>query len=220
MTWDEISRRESIGPMFDTIAQARAAKMSPEFPEYRGRQIVAQVIAGLGGGLQGYRLVSRRASAYVNPGAGVTDRALRYRANQPDRLPAGPRRCFFCASGRNVEVHHLDGDESNDSPLNFAWACRSCNTRIGLAMRNLGLGRRTRQYNPGAESLQQYAWAVAQVCRRQDELAGRCTRSSDPEVLQAVELIRATPAARRREFSAQARAARGRYAGSADEVPF
>jgi hypothetical protein len=93
----------------------------------------------------------------------VTDRALRYRANSPERRPADPRECAFCGSNENVEVGHLDGHEENDDPRNLVWNCRSCNTRLGHIFKTLGIGRRTRQYNPGtqgAQSSEQYALAI------------------------------------------------------------
>lgn len=93
----------------------------------------------------------------------VTDRALRYRANSPDRRPADPRECTFCGSKENVEVGHLDGHEENEDPRNLVWNCRSCNTRLGHIFKTLGIGRRTRQYNPetqGAQSYEQYATAL------------------------------------------------------------
>jgi hypothetical protein len=92
----------------------------------------------------------------------VTDRALRYRANSPDRRPEGPRICTFCNSKENVEVGHLDGHEENDNPQNLVWNCRSCNTRLGHIFKALGIGRRTRQYNPETQGAQSYEqWATA-----------------------------------------------------------
>jgi hypothetical protein len=93
----------------------------------------------------------------------VTDRALRYRANTPERRPAGPPQCVFCGSSDNVEVGHLDGHKENDNAQNLVWNCRSCNTRLGHIFKTLGIGRRTRQYNPetqGAQSYEQYALAL------------------------------------------------------------
>ena len=100
-------------------------------------------------------------AALKNPN--VTDRALRYRANTEDRRPADPRICVFCGSDQNVEVGHLDGHEENSDPKNLVWNCRSCNTRLGHIFKVLGIGRRTRQYNPetqGAQSYEQYATAL------------------------------------------------------------
>ena len=93
----------------------------------------------------------------------VTDHALRSRANTEDRRPADPRICVFCGSDQNVEVGHLDGHEENSDPKNLVWNCRSCNTRLGHIFKVLGIGRRTRQYNPetqGAQSYEQYVTAL------------------------------------------------------------
>lgn len=154
----------------------------------------------------------------------ITDRAKRYRANHPDCAPNGPKKCHFCGSGRNVVVHHVDGNEDNGAPANLEWACKSCNTRIGLAHKRAGKGRRTRQYNPKgaarpAISAGQYAWAVTQICRKRDERKGECSRSNDEDVLRAVQMIRDTPASLRRQYAAAARRARSR-GGRASEVPF
>lgn len=156
------------------------------------------------------------------PVQAITDRAKRYRANQAGCKPAGAKRCVFCGRRKNVEVHHIDGDESNGGRSNLGWACRPCNTAIGAAMKRAGLGKRTRQFNPkkrgkGSPDFKQYAWAVSRICRRADQARGLCSPSNDPEVLEAVSIVRATPAARRREYSALAAAARGR---SFSEVPF
>jgi len=84
---------------------------------------------------------------FRKPAGAITDRAKRYRANQPECRPEGPRLCMYCGSGRNVEVHHLGADESDIRRSNLAWACRSCNTRLGLKAARAGRGKRTRQYN-------------------------------------------------------------------------
>jgi len=92
-----------------------------------------------------------------------------------------------------VEVHHLDGREENIEPENLAWACRSCNTALGIAFKHAGLGRLTRQYNPkrpGARTLGQWVTAV---------LSMRGEGPMEPGA--AVELIHATPAERRSEFA-------------------
>jgi hypothetical protein len=48
-------------------------------------------------------------------------------------------------------VGHLDGFEENTDPQNLIWNCRACNTRLGVVFKRLGLGRRTRQYNPAQQ---------------------------------------------------------------------
>jgi len=76
----------------------------------------------------------------------LTDRAKRYRAQKSTTL--GRKQCGFCGSRRNVEVHHVNGDEDDGDDRNLMWACRKCNTKIGVLMKNAGVGRRTVQYNP------------------------------------------------------------------------
>ena len=153
------------------------------------------------------------------PVSKITDRAKRYRANQPGCKPAGPKQCSYCPSRKNVEVHHKDGNESNGSSSNLAWACRSCNTEMGAAMKAAGRGVRTRQMNP-APDFKQYAWAVGMICRKRDMERGLCSQSNDPLVREAVEMIRATPAALRRKYAAQAAASRGSGRSTGWEVPF
>ena len=107
----------------------------------------------------------------------ITDRAKRYRANAPGCCPPPPRRCARCASTRFVVVDHKDGDESNGSPGNLRWLCKSCNTKLGKAMARAGMGKRTRQYNPAARTLAQYAEAVMQHTRGRFDAGGETSRS-------------------------------------------
>ena len=126
----------------------------------------------------------------------LTDRAKRYRANNEGSRPAEPRVCAFCGSDENVEVDHIDGDESHGEPENLMWLCRSCNTTKGAVMKRAGLGRLTSQYNPSAAASGINAWASAA-----DVLLGRVPGN----VRRAVRTVRATPAARRRQFAARLR---------------
>lgn len=145
----------------------------------------------------------------------VTDRALRYRANEEP--PEGPEICAMCGSKHFVEIDHVDGFEEHGEPENLMWLCRSCNTRKGIAMRNAGLGRRTHQYNPsgGAKSLGQWLQAVGAITPHIDR--GDRGISSDMKVSDAVAMIRATPQWKRSEFAQQLnKHKRGRR----DEVPF
>ena len=140
----------------------------------------------------------------------VTDRALRYRANACP--PPGERLCVFCGSTRNVEVGHLDGYEENTAPHNLIWNCRVCNTRLGAVYKRLGLGRRTRQYNPaaqGAASLGQWLTAVMSMKGESDQMT----------VPAAVEMIRATTPERRSEFALQIWQKRHEH-GTDSTVPF
>jgi len=83
------------------------------------------------------------------PVSEITDRAKRYRANQPGCRPPPPKRCALCGSARFCVVDHVDGDEANNSPANLRWLCKAHNTSEGFAMKREGIGVRTRQYNPG-----------------------------------------------------------------------
>ncbi|MBZ5580890.1 MAG: HNH endonuclease [Acidobacteriia bacterium] len=98
----------------------------------------------------------------------VTDRALRYRANR--HAPPGPRRCHYCGRRQNVEVEHVDGYEEHGAPENLTWACRSCNTRKGIAFKAAGIGRKTHQFNPNPYS---FSAAAAGLAGRRTGAAAR-----------------------------------------------
>lgn len=136
-------------------------------------------------------------SGWRKPADTLTDRAARYRANSPECRPPEPRICVFCGSARNVEVHHLDGEELSTEPQNLVWACRRCNVAVGIVLKQAGLGRRARQFNPrdpqGAHTVAQWVTAVL-------SMKGE---SSAMDVPAAVEIIRATPADRRSHFAQQ-----------------
>lgn len=126
----------------------------------------------------------------------ITDRALRYRANEA--IPSdAPRVCSFCGVVDGLEVAHIDGHEENDSPENLTWSCRSCNVLAGNTLRAYGLGRLTHQFNPsvGARGPEQYRSAV-------DSLLGR---SQDMSLRGAIGMLQATPHARRAEYARQLR---------------
>src|SRR5579871_3456655 len=78
---------------------------------------------------------------------GVTDRAQRYRANA--ETSDWPNVCMFCGSTKDLQVDHLDGHEENGEPENLLKLCRSCNQKKSAVYLKHGMGRRTRQYNPG-----------------------------------------------------------------------
>jgi hypothetical protein len=144
----------------------------------------------------------------------VTDRALRYRANACP--PPGPRICCLCGSRRTVEIGHVNGHEEDTAPPNLFFTCRACNVRCGNTLRNAGLGRLTRQFNPsasGANSLGQWLTAVT-------SMKGESTAMP---VAGAVEMIRATPPNRRSEFAREIwekRRAQYGPSGRSDGVPF
>jgi hypothetical protein len=102
----------------------------------------------------------------------VTDRAHRYRAQ---KNVTGPKRCVICGSTRNLDVMHLDGNESHGDKANLAYGCRSCNNKLAAAFKRVGKGRPTNQYNPAgstAPTFQQYAWAVANHSRTAHDEGG------------------------------------------------
>lgn len=115
----------------------------------------------------------------------ITDRAHRYRAQQC--IPPGPRRCALCGSTRFLVVDHRDGNEWNDTPSNLRYLCKADNTRLGLRAARLGVSRRTRQFNPGAETLREYVEAAVSHRRGEHDEGGR--------------VIHETPQARRTEFA-------------------
>lgn len=121
----------------------------------------------------------------------LTDRAKRYRANR--RPPAGPRRCNFCASRQNVEIDHVDGDESHDEDANKLYLCRACNTAKGITQKRAHIGIRTRQYNPaGRIGLAQWKDAAAVLVGHQPG-----------DVAAATSLVLRTSPDQRRRFADQ-----------------
>lgn len=127
----------------------------------------------------------------MKPAAEITDRAKRYRANASP--PPGPRRCNFCASRRNVDIDHITGDETDDTPDNLMFLCRGCNTLKGITQARNRIGTRTRQYNPArAPTFSEFKNAAA-------VLLGTARGS----VAQATAAIRATAAATRAKYAAR-----------------
>jgi hypothetical protein len=132
---------------------------------------------------------------FHRPASRITDRAKRYRANSRGLRPPPPKQCGFCGSRRNVGVHHISGNESEGDPQDLMWACKSCNTRIGNWMRKAGLGKLTRQYNPGRGRkavMDAYAAAI-KVMRGEFE----------GDIGKAVATIRATPREVRSAYTAR-----------------
>lgn len=135
----------------------------------------------------------------------VSDRAKRYRANQPGCKPVGVRKCKLCRATSDLMVDHIDGNESNGRKSNLRWLCRSCNTLLGAEMAKTGEGRRTVQYNPasgGAKTLGEYMQAVLQHTRGAHDEGGK--------------IIHATPKSRRREFASEIWRTRSARAGGSD----
>ena len=78
--------------------------------------------------------------------ANLTDRAKRYRAKR--NAPPGPRICNFCTSRQNVDIDHIDGDESDGDVFNLMYLCRRCNGKKAYVQKRNRIGIRTQQYNP------------------------------------------------------------------------
>lgn len=136
----------------------------------------------------------------------ITDRAKRYRAQSN---VTGPKKCVICGSTRNLDVMHLDGDESHGQSSNLAYGCRSCNNRLSAAFKRAGKGVPTNQYNPargGIPTFQQYAWAVANHTRGAHDEGGV--------------IIHATPKSKRIEYArliAETKRSRGTAGGEAED---
>ena len=128
----------------------------------------------------------------------ITDRAKRYRAQSA--IEQEDKRCIYCGNPRGtLDVEHINGNEDDGEPRNLAYACRSCNTAKGAHFRNVGAGRRTRQYNPskkkGARTMGQWVKAVM-------IMKGKAT-DDKMSLDQAIELIQDTPPSRRSQFAAE-----------------
>lgn len=164
------------------------------------------------------RRVIRNPSGYARPASTITDRAKRYRASSKRNRPGPPKQCNYCGSRKNVGVHHADGDESDHSPANLQWACKSCNGIIASLMKRLGLGRRVEQYNAakrgrGRATMAEYAAAI-KVMRGE----------FDGDVSKAVATIRATPPAVRSAYTSRTWSTRRQIYGPSGraqgELPF
>ena len=107
----------------------------------------------------------------------LTDRAKRYRANQCP--PEGPPVCAYCgASGRDIMIDHIDGNEANSEPRNLTWSCRSCNGKKAHTFREAGIGTTTDQFNPKKAGKPVGAYQFKDWLRiaatHQEELLRRC----------------------------------------------
>jgi hypothetical protein len=137
----------------------------------------------------------------------MTDRGLRYRARSVLLATGKPERCELCSSTRFLTADHRNGFEEDNRPANLRWLCKSCNTRLGLAFAKAGKGRRTRQFNPGAENLAQYVQAVLDHTRGAHDAGGM--------------IIHETPKEKRQEYAAKIWSRRKqRGATKGEDVPF
>ncbi len=129
----------------------------------------------------------------------VTDRAHRYRANE---LAEGDC-CLFCGSTRFLVPDHWDGHPDHTNPENLEVLCKSCNTSKGAAFKKAGRGRLTHQYNPtkggGAATVGEWLQAVGAITPHVDR--GERGLASTMSTRDAVDMIRATPQHKRREFA-------------------
>ncbi len=111
-----------------------------------------------------------------------------------------------------MEVGHVNGHEEDTAPSNLFWTCRACNVLCANKLRGVGIGRLTRQYNPGgqgARTLGQWLTAVMSMKGQSDAMP----------VAAAVEMIRATAPAKRSEFASEIWARRREH-GTDRSVPF
>jgi hypothetical protein len=157
--------------------------------------------------------------------AQVTDRAQRYRANQPGIRPKG-KQCAKCGSTRNIVVNHKNGNESDTHAGNLNLLCKSCNGKEAARHKAAGQGRRTAQYNPKKKAKKkqakpnvptygQYGYAVS--------IHDKKSHAHD----EGGAIIHATPKALRRQY-AREMASTKRWRGTAttrrktslDDVPF
>jgi len=113
------------------------------------------------------------------------------------RPPAGPKICTLCGSRRNIDVDHIGGDESDDSPENKMWTCRPCNTLKGIVQARNRIGIRTRQFNPAAVP------TFAQFKHHAAVLTG----AIQGDAARATSAIRSTPPATRARYARQLAAA-------------
>ncbi|MBZ5522239.1 MAG: hypothetical protein LAP21_08355 [Acidobacteriia bacterium] len=124
----------------------------------------------------------------------VTDRAQRYRARScvDERVM---KRCGFCGANKNMRVHHLNGNESDNDPQNLIGACHACNGLIGFLLKRHNIGRGVDleyKKNPeGARNLAQWMMAVKSMKGESQEMTPR----------QAIAMIRATSPNRRAHFA-------------------
>jgi len=95
---------------------------------------------------------------------------------------------------RKANGRHIDGNEFNSAPYNLGLTCRSCNAKIAHVMKSLGMGRRTRQYNPSGVGAQTLAQWLAAVMSMKGE-------SNQMPIDAAVEMIHATPPEDRNHFA-------------------
>ena len=152
------------------------------------------------------------------PVSEISDRAKRYRANSPENRPPGRKQCGYCGALKNVGVDHVDGNEDNGAPHNLLYACKSCNGKKAAVTKRAGLGKLTRQFNPGRarsgnRSLKEYGDAI------------KVMRGDFPgDVAAAVRTIHSTPASVRSAYTSRSwptrKAIYGPSGRAQGELPF
>jgi hypothetical protein len=134
----------------------------------------------------------------------ITDRAKRYRAHAADNKPLGPKQCGFCGRRRNVDAHHITGDESDGGRPGLMWACRSCNTSIAIRMREAGLGKPTNQFNPLRQKSFGYRRGTRREMLREYGNAIKVMRGDfEGDIGAAMDTIRSTPAELRAAYTSR-----------------
>jgi hypothetical protein len=114
----------------------------------------------------------------------------------------------------------VDGREENTNPENLGWTCRSCNVKCGVTLRNAGLGRRTRQYNPVASGPRKKNPEGAEnLGASMNAITSMKGEGGTMDVGDAIALIHATPASRRSAFARDVWKRR-RARGDGGTVPF
>lgn len=136
----------------------------------------------------------------------LTDRAKRYRAQR--NAPPGPRLCNFCTSRRNIDIDHIDGDESDGDGINLMYLCRRCNSTKAAVQARHRIGIRTRQYNPAGQSFAAFKRAAC-------VLLGK----AQGDVAAATAYIKSIPPEKRAEY-AERMAARNPFRSEAQRRKF
>ncbi|MCS7261053.1 MAG: HNH endonuclease [Anaerolineae bacterium] len=198
----------------------KSAVLTPALPLRQAKERAAQWVLDRITDWAALRELQRQileAQRIRNPLPEVTDRALRYRARNAIAQPE--RRCIYCGTTQGwIEVDHINGFEEDNTPENLAWACRACNSAKGAWFARVGIGRRTRQFNPkrrrsatarGARTLGEWVDAVMALKGLPSTLT----------LDQAIERVRATPPEDRSTFAREIWERR-RERGTDRRVPF
>ncbi len=58
------------------------------------------------------------------------------------------QQCTVCGGGKDLHIHHLDGDPTNDDPANLLTLCGICHARVHTELRREGGARRVARVLP------------------------------------------------------------------------